>query len=101
MEKLLPKVESQEKSSLIELFFDSLTVVNASFGAGKSEVSSWATTHIKLNPFSKFECDYCDTAITWGSEYERRVFREGKKRLRVERRHVRPECPEAYPDCGR
>lgn len=101
MEDLQIQPEQPLRRTLLEQFFDSLTVVYASSGAGKNEVGPWASIHVKLNPFSTFDCDYCDTAITWGSEYERRVFREGKKRLRVERRHVRPQCPDAYPDCGR
>ncbi len=66
----------------------------------RGEIAKWVSAHIKRSRYEEFECAYCDTSITWGSEYERRVFREGST-LRIERRHSCPECPDRYPGCGR
>lgn len=42
-----------------------------------------------------FNCDHCDTPITATMVYDREVF-AFPKRIEVERRHAKPDCPDAY-----
>lgn len=55
-------------------------------------INSFYAQHIAC---TQFECTQCDTAITAGMIYERRVLDAGK-RLEVERYHAVPCCPDFY-----